>query len=201
MSSDLFSAVAIPRLGTSSTASLEERARARGHAAGYTDGLRAAQADIDRRIAQLSEEHAAAVRAADERAENAIAVIASAAQSLNDRTVPVLAESHAALAAAAVELAEAILGYELRDEERSARAALERAIDVTELHEVRTVRLHPDDLALLDHGLRALVGVNLVGDPSLARGDAVTEFPDGYLDARLSTALERAKAALLAENP
>ncbi|TFC92985.1 hypothetical protein, partial [Cryobacterium sp. TMT3-29-2] len=35
--------------------------RARGHAAGYTAGLRAAAADVDARIARLDAEQAAAV--------------------------------------------------------------------------------------------------------------------------------------------
>jgi flagellar assembly protein FliH len=39
-------------------------------------------------------------------------------------------------------------------------------------------------------------GVELVADPQLARGDAVAELADGYLDARLSTALARVRRVL-----
>lgn len=201
MSSDTFLTMTIPRLGTSNSARLEEQARARGHAAGYTDGLRAAQVEVDRRMAQLEEQHAAALHAANDRTAAAVAILQAAAQSLNDRTLPVLAESHGALAAAAIELAEAILGYELGNEERAAHAAVTRALDVTHLDDVRTVRLHPADLALLDDHVRRSAGVTFTADSSLSRGDAITEFPSGYLDARLSTALDRAKVALLAENP
>jgi flagellar assembly protein FliH len=201
MSSDAFLAVSIPRLGTTSSARLEEQARSRGHAAGYTDGLRAAQVEVDRRMAELEDEHARALRVASDRTAAAVAVLQAAAHALNTRTLPVLAESHGALAAAAIELAEAILGYELGNEERTAHAAVARALDVTHLDDVRTVRLHPADLALLDDHARRNAGVIFTADPSLSRGDAVTEFPSGYLDARLSTALDRAKVALLAENP
>jgi flagellar assembly protein FliH len=152
-------------------------------------------------MARLEEQHAAALRAANDRTAAAVAVLQAAAQSLNDRTLPVLAESHGALAAAAIELAEAILGYELGNEERAAHAAVNRALDVTHLDDVRTVRLHPADLALLDDHVRRNAGVTFTADSSLSRGDAITEFPSGYLDARLSTALDRAKVALLAENP
>lgn len=201
MSSDTFLALTIPRLGTTNSSRLDEQARARGHAAGYTDGLRAAQVEVARRVSELDERHAEALQAANDRTTAAVAVVETAARSLNERTVPLLAESHNALAAAAIELAEAILGYELGNEERSARAALARALDVTHLDDVRTVRLHPEDLALLDPDVHAAAGVELTADPSLSRGDAITEFPHGYLDARLSTALDRARAALLAENP
>jgi flagellar assembly protein FliH len=201
MSSDTFLAMSVPRLQDTDTARIEQQARARGHAAGYTAGLRAAQSDVDRRVAELREQHERALRAEQDKTAAAVAVIAAAARALENRTVPVLAESTATLVATAVELAEAILGYELQDEERSARAALARALDGAEPHEIHVVRLNPDDLALLGEGTRALAGVDLVADASLSRGDAVTEFPDGYLDARLSTALARAKAALIAENP
>jgi flagellar assembly protein FliH len=40
------------------------------------------------------------------------------------------------------------------------------------------------------------VGVALVADPTLAPGDAVSEFPGGYLDARIESAVERARCAL-----
>jgi flagellar assembly protein FliH len=202
MSSETFLAIPIPRLAMGGATRAEEQARARGHAAGYTDGLRAAQAEMDRRMSELDEAHARATRAANDRSAQAVAVIQAAAKALDDRSVPVLAEAHAALAAAAVDLAEAVLGYELGNEENSARRALERALGYVQGgEEIRTVRLHPADLALLDDDTRTRAGVEFTGDDSLARGDAVAEFPDGYLDARLSAALARAAAALILENP
>jgi flagellar assembly protein FliH len=74
---------------------------------------------------------------------------------------------------------------------------------------VHTVRLHPRDLAVLRAvlasdatagdvlaGLPDLTGVELVADAGLAPGDAVGEFPEGYLDGRVVAALDRARAAL-----
>jgi flagellar assembly protein FliH len=40
-------------------------------------------------------------------------------------------------------------------------------------------------------------GLHLVSDPGLDRGDAVLDVPDGIVDARISTALARAKAVLV----
>jgi flagellar assembly protein FliH len=62
------------------------------------------------------------------------------------------------------------------------------------------VRLHPDDVAALVAAGTALPdGVDLAGDASLARGDAVAQYADGVLDARLAAAFARAEAALRGE--
>lgn len=78
------------------------------------------------------------------------------------------------------------------------------------------MRLNPDDLALLveaeaEAEEQAASGGNartsstlvtgipaprLVPDPSIAPGDAIGELPAGWLDARISTALARAREAL-----
>jgi flagellar assembly protein FliH len=201
MSSDAnFLAVNFPRLGDASSRLMEEQARARGHAAGYTDGLRAGKAEIEERLARVEAERETAAAEARAQLDRAVSVLTAAATALHVRTLPLLDEVHGALAAAATDLAGAVLGYELADGPRSARAALHRALDGIEAHQVRTVRLHPDDLALLDDDTRTRAGVEFTADASLERGDAVTEFPDGYLDARIGTALDRAKVALLEEN-
>ena len=111
-----------------------------------------------------------------------------------------LADASAALHAAALELAAAVLGSELADGERSARAALARVLQHPELPGIQVVRLHPRDLDALRAvgGVPEVVGVELVADASLAPGDAIGEHPDGYLDARIGTALDRARAALVA---
>jgi flagellar assembly protein FliH len=57
--------------------------------------------------------------------------------------------------------------------------------------------LNPGDLALIDPEVRARSGVALVADASLQPGDAIADMPNGYLDARIGTALSRAKATLL----
>ena len=99
---------------------------------------------------------------------------------------------------AALELATAVLGCELADAERSARAALARVLDTPVPAGLQTVRLHPRDLeALRTAGVvPGIAGVELVADPHLAPGDAVGEHPDGFLDARIGAALDRARAAL-----
>lgn len=58
------------------------------------------------------------------------------------------------------------------------------------------VRLHPDDVHLL-----AQAGVEdpvLLADATLGRGDAVADLEHGFLDARIGTAVARARAGLAA---
>jgi flagellar assembly protein FliH len=186
---------------------LEEQWRARGHAAGYAEGLRAAAVEIADREARLDAEHAALTRTVTEEVQGALAVLRSASDALNARTVPVLQDAEDTLLSAAIDLAEAVIGHALVDEGAAARFALGRAGEAADgsSAEPHTVRLHPDDLALVDRGLnpggRAGRGsipatVRLVADGNLARGDAVSEFSDGYLDARIGSALQRARSAL-----
>jgi flagellar assembly protein FliH len=195
-----FSALTFPSLRDEGSSG-DESSRARGHAAGYTAGLRAAAADVEARIARNDAEHAAAVLHQQARVGRAVALLGAAATALHERTVPVLQEAEDTLVATAVELAEAILGHELGDADTSARSALRRALisgadDVSGTGRPHAVRMNPHDLALIDLVTRADAGVDFIADLTLARGDAMAEFPDGFLDARIGTALARAKAAL-----
>ena len=75
------------------------------------------------------------------------------------------------------------------------------------------IRLNPEDLALLrasgpgvsgpgasalgaGAGTTTLDDIRAVADPSLAPGDAIGGLPDGWLDARIRSALDRAREAL-----
>ena len=98
-----------------------------------------------------------------------------------------------------LELAEAILGYELNDGPTSARAALARVVGHADPKTLIAVRMNPNDIAELDAAGRATTAVDIIADDDIARGDAVGDFADGYLDARIQTALARARAALLGE--
>lgn len=105
-----------------------------------------------------------------------------------------LASAAQTLQRAALELAEAVLGVELSDGATGAVAALAR-VAAAEVEPV-VVRLNPDDLRALGTDPQLPDGARLVADASLGRGDAVAELPDGWLDARIGTALDRARAAL-----
>jgi len=207
----------------------DARAEARGHAAGYAAGLRAAELELAARRAVLEAEHSDLLHRLQAATVSAVEALASSARALDARVAPVLDDAEEALVATAFELAEAVLGYELRASEsvhdgphgadatatpdatvtpdldpragRTARAAVARALAVTDPGDVVTVRLHPADLAQLDAATRDSVAADLafVADASLARGDAEAERRVGQVDARLGTALDRARTALLGD--
>lgn len=176
-----------------------DQAKVRGHAAGFAAGVAAGAIRIEADRAAAAESRAAESRAAKARQDYMISVLQSAGEAMHVRAAPVLTALEETLAAAALDLAEAILGHELADGEASARSALARATGAPTPSPVHTVRLNPEELALLDEPTRDATGLRFVADPSLRRGDAVAEYADGFLDARLSTALDRMRQALSGE--
>ncbi len=177
------------------------RSRASGHAAGYAAGLAEAEVEVAARDARREAELTEAIAAGEERISRAVAVLTAAADALDRRTVPVLEEAQDAIAVTAIELAEAIVGTELSTRENSAASALHRALSTVDTALVVQVRLNPSDLAALDPAALADAGVTFSADSGLSPGDAVTEFADGYLDARVSAALDRARNAILEVEP
>lgn len=178
---------------------------ASGYSAGWSAGARAALKDAEEQRAQIAHDAATRADQAATAAREALTTLARAAAAARDRLTPVVTEAEQGLADAAVSLAEALLGAELLDDDASARSALRRALSVQD-SEVVVVRLNPDDLTRLKATLDTLpkdvqvpAGVELVADADLARGDAVSELPEGFLDARLSTAVARVRAALEVE--
>jgi flagellar assembly protein FliH len=191
-----FATLRFPTISSTAQSDREDRARAVGHAAGYAAGLRAAEADVAARVAALEAEHAAELVHGRARTDRAIAILDAAAAALDARTVPVLVGAHAIIAESALQLAEAVLASELGDAGSAARSAMQRALAGVDVALVRVVRMNPVDIQTLQSLDLLPAGVDLAADSSLSRGDAVTEFPDGYLDARISTALSRARAAI-----
>lgn len=196
----VFSRAAFPALRSATPPADDAKARAAGHAAGYAAGLRAAAADVAAQAEHNAAEHHAAMTEGQAKVDSAVAVLASAALALNERVAPQAADAQDALVATAIELAEAIIGRELSDTATSAASAVHRALAGVDAATVHQVRLNPDDLAALEQQASSATGVTFVADATLQRGDAVTEFDDGFLDARIRTALDRARAAILEDD-
>ncbi|WNM27405.1 FliH/SctL family protein [Demequina capsici] len=177
---------------------------AAGYAAGFAAGTRAAAESAATDRARQAAEHDRRELNRDASMRRALGALAEAITQWEQRSAPVLDSAERALHAAAFELAEAILGSEIEPGPRSARTILHRALSVPDDVTPTRVRLHPSDLEhaqrLIDSGDADLPDtVMLMADPHLSPGDAITEYEDGVLDARIGTALERARAALLEE--
>lgn len=192
-----FARVIFPDIQPAERSRKEDRGYVQGHAAGYAAGIQAAALEQQRLREQLQAEHRAMLDAGRQAVANAVRALEATAVAARQHRGVALEEAQDVLAACAIELAEAILGYELDNGQNTARAALTRALGAG-VETVTAIRLHPADLAALaavDAG--NVAGVELKADPGLNPGDAIAEYPQGWLDARLSTALDRAKAALL----
>lgn len=167
-----------------------------GRAAGYAAGLRQAEAEIAGRLAALEAEHQTLRRAEQARVDAALDALAHAGAQAATLAAPVVQEAQRAITDAALLLAQAVVGIELSDEPTRAKAALTRALAATETDKVLAVHLSPADLQVLDETQLEQAGVVVRADRALAAGDARTELVDGYLDARVQVALERASKAL-----
>lgn len=197
MSTDTFSAARLTVVTDDRVRSVQETARVSGYAAGFAAGSRAAAESTRILHEHLRSEAAAAAAARDAEHAAALDALQRAAQAAAARVVPVLDDARGLLHTLAFDLARAVVGHELADSEASARSALQRALAVPHDVRVQTVRLHPSDLAALRAvGADEVPGVELVADPSLSPGDAVSTFEGGFLDARIRTAFDRALLAL-----
>lgn len=205
--------VAFPVIGGASGLERTAGADVRGHAAGYAAGLRAAQAATDALRARLEAEHAARLASMQADTSRRIAVLDAATTALLAQVAPVLDTAERSLAAAALDLAEAVVGYAIRSSRPSdaapagpavgvglearvdagAEATVRRALAAVDRTVAVAVRLSVGDAArVADLDLP----VPVVADPALSDGDAVVDLPDGLLDARIRTALDRARTAL-----
>ncbi|RZU65539.1 flagellar assembly protein FliH [Microterricola gilva] len=176
-----------------------EQAMVRGHAAGYAAGLREASVVAAERLANLEAEHAEQARLAAATVDAECATLAVAAAAVQRTVIPVLEQSDDAVLAAALELAEAVIGSELSDASAGASAALRRVLGTlgsdAELPGV-ILRMHPDDAEMLRAAGQLPQALSVQSDPGLGRGDAVAQLPDGLVDARIGTAVLRARRAL-----
>lgn len=110
-----------------------------------------------------------------------------------------------ALAAAAVSLARQVVRGELDVRPELVVQVAEEALETLLLSARHiTVRVHPDDHALIAQGAAdtlAARGARLVADAAISRGGCVVESDIGIIDASLETRWRRAAAALGAETP
>jgi len=179
-------------------------ARTAGFAAGWAAGARAAADAAATERTRLQDEHRASEARRDEMTARAVGAFGAAVGQWNSRAIPVLDDARRTLYSAALDLAAAVLQRETEPSSSSARTLLDRALALPVEATPTVLRLHPDDLLhvnlLIESGQAAVpAGLRLVGDSRLSVGDAITEHEDGALDARIGTALARAREVLLGE--
>lgn len=168
---------------------------AKGFSSGWAAGQKRASREAEAERAIVAEDARLAEEARTEAYVDAMDEIQAMADAIESRDALVVDDMKSALMEAAVSLAEALLGAELSDKETGAKAALRRAMSMNDPKEIVKVNMNPQDVETLN-GLGVECPVKLVPDPELDPGDAVAYMPEGLLDARLSSAVERAREAL-----
>lgn len=196
MSTDAFSPVLFPRLDGRESGAEHAGARMRGYADGHAEGFRVGLAEAEAARRADEAERIAREDAAAREIDSAVASLRAAARALGDREQELTSAAQEHVLRCAIDLAELIIGGELSDSGASAAAAARRAIAEADLAEIREVRLHPDDLRTLRGAAAELSDVVLVPDDTLHRGDAVATLAHGHIDARVGSAIERARRAL-----
>ncbi len=157
---------------------LEQQARDEGRAAGMAEGRAIAQQELLQRLAQFD------------------ALCEAAARPLKAMDDQVLRE----LAQLAMVVAGRVVAHELKlSPELVAHAVREASGALPAATRELRVRLHPQDLALLQSLGAVEKYWTLQADPALARGDCVLEGERSRLDARVETRLAALADAVLGE--
>lgn len=160
-----------------------------GFATGYQDGMAEAASVIETESREL--------RA---RLDRALRAMSAAAAGLASRQATDLVGLEDALAGAAIDLAQVIIGRELELAKSPGADALARALALAPPTQAAIVHLHPGDLCDLDpETVAAGRDLTLVADPAVEPGGCVATVGDARIDAQLSPALARVRAALCPE--
>ena len=197
----------VPTAGFTIDASSTNQAaqvHAAGYAAGWAQGRQAAQQEVRRVTEQLAAQALEVAGHDAGRVQQALSAVVSAVDRLEQRVAPGIAEVEAAIVAIGFQLAEAIVGRELEVATNPGRDAVVRALSTITTDRTVTIRLNPSDLATLADLAGGTVPtvvdgrpVALVAEPTIAIGDAIAECDTTTVDARLATAVDRARKALL----
>lgn len=157
-------------------------ARHAGYQDGYRDGLAALDAFKESFATQMT------------------AQIGKLTQSYSQQLDSLQQDMARALAVSATHLARQIARSELEHRPEIVVAVAQEALDTLLLsaHHI-TVRVHPDDHALVMQGAADVLasrGARLLSDPKVTRGGCLVESDIGVIDASLETRWRRAAAAL-----
>jgi len=157
-------------------------ARQAGYQDGYRDGLAALEGFKQGYAVQVT------------------AQVAALMSSMNTQFDDLAQDMARAIAVSATQLARQVVRSELTANPQSVLTVAQEALD-TLLQSARhiTLRVHPDDHALVSHGAAETVrslGVRLLSDAAVLRGGCLVESDVGVIDAGINVRWRRAAALL-----
>ncbi|MFZ4583722.1 MAG: FliH/SctL family protein [Acidimicrobiia bacterium] len=175
--------------------------RQQGYDAGYEEGFaRGRDEGMDaarRRIAETEQQADAQVQELHTVVVGLVSAMERAVNDIVETRENGLRGLDQAIVDGALQLAEVFLERELRNPELRAQEALSRALAMAPDREALTARLNPIDCEVLEM-LEPPMSERITfrGDPALQPGDCVIEFSQGEVDARIASAIARARAAI-----
>lgn len=196
MSTEAFAPAVYPRLRGADDETERRRAHRRGYADGHAEGFRVAAKRAEEAAARAEAELLAERSAARRELASAVSGLQAAAAALEARAQELTRLDEQRISARAIELAETILGEVLADRDLSARTALRRALAGADTGPLSEVRMNADDVRRLQRDDALPAQVPVVADESLAPGESIAVLHDGVVDARIGSALDRARRAL-----
>jgi len=181
---------------------LMEQARAQAYAQGLQEGAAQMQAQIEQLQQDWQQRMDAYVSAVDAQARQRLQAAQNLLQQTQESLHQLQNETAREVLQLACDIARQVIRQELRSQPDALLPVVREALHmlVGEQQPAR-VRLHPDDLALLQPLLQAQSAsasptIECVADASLAPGDACVECAGAQIDARLEKRWQRAIAAL-----
>ena len=177
---------------------LRQKAIEEGRRAGFQQGLQQADEEIERRSTLRAEKKAA------EQLQTALPAIREAVDEFEKERDRWLSHWEESLIALSVAIAEKVLRHHLQLRPELATNMLADVLQLLAGHPRVTIRLHPDDLALLgtpaNDVITSMSGcseVVVIEDDAISRGGCLLETQYSTIDARIETQLERITAELL----
>ncbi len=169
-----------------------------GYRDGWDQGFNEARVSVEQASAA---ERAAWQQEQTRRLSSALDALASAVVELQLRQAIELTNLEDTVAAAAFDLAGALLGRELELSRSPGRDAVARALALAPSGESLVVRLNPADVETLGSIDDLLAGrqYTVLPDPSVESGGCLLDAKDCRVDARLATAIARARQVMLNE--
>lgn len=167
-----------------------------GYREGWNQGFDEARAAVDQ---AFDAERQTWRNEQERRLTSALTALSIAASEFQRRRAFELTVLEDAVAAAAFDLACALLGRELELTASPGRDAVARALSLAPAAENLALRLNPADMETLGDIEDLLIGrqCTLVPDPSIESGGCLLDAKDCHVDARLSTAVARARQAMI----
>ena len=194
-----FAPVAFPQIRKATDSEQWEAARRRGHSLGYAEGMQQAAVEALAAEAEAAARRAEQSRIQAEAASRALDALAVAQGALNAQAASLAHAAEDRIIALATELAESIIGAELSDRVQAAINAAARAAREAVSRTDAVVTLNPGDLATLDGMGELPENVVFESAVDILPGDSAVKLPDGEVDLRVSSAIERVRATVAKE--